>query len=87
MKITSIFLGVLLITFIIIQLFAIRSQWNIETYPYEVTKTYDQFEIRRYESTLFTSCDASDVGGIFAIGIISEFGAIKINILILVSLL
>ena len=59
MKITSIFLGVLLIAFIIIQLFAIRSQWSIETHPYEVTKTYDQFELRNYEATLFTSVKLS----------------------------
>jgi len=42
MKITSIFLGVLLITFIIIQLFAIRSQWNIETYKQKLIAALDK---------------------------------------------
>ncbi|HCD68095.1 MAG TPA: soul heme-binding protein [Bacteroidetes bacterium] len=41
--------------FIIIQLFAKKSQQGIETYPYTVLKTYDGFEIRQYESRLFTS--------------------------------
>jgi hypothetical protein len=55
MKIISILLGILLIAFIVIQLFALKSQKNIETYAYNITKTYDNFEIRTYESTLFTS--------------------------------
>ncbi|MDA7724719.1 heme-binding protein, partial [Flavobacteriaceae bacterium] len=59
MKIVSIILGILLIAFIVIQLFALKSQKNIETYPYDVTKTYDNFEIRTYESTLFTSVKLS----------------------------
>ena len=41
--------------FIIIQLFAKKSQQGIEKYPYTVLKTYDGFEIRQYESRLFTS--------------------------------
>ena len=59
MKIISIVLGVLLLIFIGIQLFTIKSQRNIETYPYKVTKTYDSFEIRDYEPTLFTSVKLS----------------------------
>lgn len=59
MKIISILLGILLIAFIVIQLFALKSQKNIETYPYKVTKQYDGFEIRTYESTLFTSVKLS----------------------------
>ena len=59
MKIISILLGILLIAFIVVQLFALKSQKNIETYPYEVTKIYDDFEIRTYESTLFTSVKLS----------------------------
>jgi hypothetical protein len=55
MKIISILLGILLIAFIVIQLFALKSQKNIETYAYNITKTYDNCEIRTYESTLFTS--------------------------------
>ena len=59
MKIISIVLGVLLLIFIGVQLFAIKSQRNIETYPYKVTITYDSFEIRDYEPTLFTSVKLS----------------------------
>ena len=59
MKIASILLGILFVAFIVIQLFALKSQKNIETYPYEVTKQYEDFEIRTYESTLFTSVKLS----------------------------
>ena len=59
MKIISIVLGVLLLIFIGVQFFALKSQKNIETYPYKVTKTFDSFEIRDYESTLFTSVKLS----------------------------
>lgn len=55
MKILLILLGVVLIAFIVIQLFAMNGQRNIETYPYVVNKNYDTFEIRSYEATLFTS--------------------------------
>ncbi|MGK0235969.1 MAG: hypothetical protein ACI9EK_002512, partial [Psychroserpens sp.] len=55
MKILLILLGVILIAFIVIQLFARSGQRNIETYPYVVNKNYDTFEIRSYEATLFTS--------------------------------
>jgi hypothetical protein len=59
MKIISILLGVVLLAFVIIQLFALNSQRNIETYPYKVTKKYDGFEIRTYDATLFTSVKLS----------------------------
>ena len=59
MKTLSILLGILLIAFIVVQLFALKNQKNIETYAYNVTKTYDNFEIRTYESTLFTSVKLS----------------------------
>jgi hypothetical protein len=59
MKIVSILIGVLLLIFIGVQLFALKSQNNIETYPYKVTKVYNNFEIRDYESTLFTSVKLS----------------------------
>ena len=55
MKILLILLGVILIAFFVIQLFAFNSQRNIETYPYAIIKKYDTFEIRSYEATLFTS--------------------------------
>ena len=52
-------MGVILIAFVIIQLFALRGQRNIETYTYVVNKKYDTFEIRSYEATLFTSVKLS----------------------------
>jgi hypothetical protein len=62
MKIVLILLGVVLLCFLLIQFFAIRSQRNIETYPYEVKKSYDSFEIRSYEASLFTSVKLSEKG-------------------------
>ena len=59
MKIASIIVGVIAIAFIAVQIFALKSQKNIETYPYVVDKKYDQFEIRRYEVTLFSSVQLS----------------------------
>jgi hypothetical protein len=55
MKTLFLILGVILIAFIVLQLFAIKGQRNIETYPYIVKKKYDTFEIRNYEATLFTT--------------------------------
>ena len=55
MKIVKIILVIILVAFIFIQLYFIIAQRNIETYPYIVKKKYDQFEIRSYEATLFTS--------------------------------
>jgi hypothetical protein len=62
MKILLILLGVIFIIFVIVQLFAMRGQRNIETYPYVVNKKYDTFEIRSYEATLFTSVKLSTKG-------------------------
>ncbi|MBC7653576.1 MAG: heme-binding protein [Oligoflexus sp.] len=59
MKIIFILFGVIFLAFIAIQIFAMSSQKNIETYPYVVTKKYDTFEIRKYEATLFTSVKLS----------------------------
>jgi hypothetical protein len=53
-------LGVILIAFVAIQLFAVNGQKDIETYPYLVSKKYDVFEIRDYEASLFTSVKLSD---------------------------
>lgn len=60
MKILVITLGIILIIFIIIQIFAMSTQRNIETYPFVVDKKYDAFEIRTYEATLFTSVQLSE---------------------------
>lgn len=55
MKILLIILGILTLAFVIVQVYAINSQRNIETYPYAVDKEYDTFEIRSYDKSLFTS--------------------------------
>jgi len=55
MKTISIILGVLFILFLGSQLYFYISSNNIEEYPYIVTKEYDDFEIRKYEASLFTS--------------------------------
>jgi hypothetical protein len=62
MKIISILLGVILIAFTLVQIYFIQAQRNIETYPYAVIKKYKRFEIRSYESTLFTSVKLSTKG-------------------------
>ena len=59
MKIASIILGIIAVAFIAVQIFALKSQKNIETYSYVVNKKYDQFEIRHYEATLFSSVKLS----------------------------
>ena len=55
MKTLFLLLGVILIAFVVLQLFAMKGQRNIETYPYVVHEKYDLFEIRNYEATLFTT--------------------------------
>lgn len=55
MKILLILLGLLLVVFIGVQLYFLNTQRTIETYPYQVEQKFDQFEIRQYEATLFTS--------------------------------
>ena len=59
MKVALIILGIIFLAFIIIQLFSMNGQRNIETYPYTVNKKYDTFEIRSYEASLFTSVKLS----------------------------
>jgi len=62
MKIAIIVLVLILIVFASIQLYFIRVQSNIEKYPYVVKKKYKHFEIRAYETTLFTSVKLSSKG-------------------------
>ncbi len=62
MEILKIIIVVILLAFTFIQLYFIRGQRNIETYSYVVKKKYDRFEIRSYESTLFTSVKLSTKG-------------------------
>ena len=62
MKTVIIVLVIILIAFTVVQLFFINAQRNIERYPYVVKKKYKTFEIRNYESTLFTSVKLSTKG-------------------------
>ena len=62
MKIITIALVSILLIFTFIQLYFLHLQRNIETYPYVVKKKYKQFEIRSYETTLFTSVKLSTKG-------------------------
>ena len=55
MKAVLIVLGVVIAVFLISQFYFMNAQNNIEQYPYKVEKTYEGFEIRNYESALFTS--------------------------------
>jgi len=59
MKTLLIILGIIVVAFIVSQVFAYSTQRNIETYPYVVDKEYDDFEIRNYEASLFTSVQLS----------------------------
>ena len=59
MKILYILTGIILLAFIVIQVYALKSQSDIEMYPYTVKKKYDGFEIRSYDATLFTSVKLS----------------------------
>ncbi len=62
MKILLILLAIILTAFTTVQLYLIKGQRNIERYPYVVNKKYKQFEIRTYETTLFTSVKLSTKG-------------------------
>tara|TARA_R110000737_G_scaffold350849_1_gene391127 strand:- start:7630 stop:8214 length:585 start_codon:yes stop_codon:yes gene_type:complete len=52
-------LGILVLLFIASQIYTYWSRSNIESYPYKVVKKYDNFEIREYEASLFTSVKLS----------------------------
>lgn len=54
MKISFIALSMLVLVFVVIQMYAMSSRKGIESYPYEVVKTYKKFEVRKYEASLFT---------------------------------
>lgn len=62
MKIAIVIILVILIAFTIAQLYFIQAQRDIERYPYVVKKKYQRFEIRSYETTLFTSVKLSTKG-------------------------
>ena len=59
MKIIVIVFSIILVIITATQLFAYKSQKDIETYPYTVKKKYDGFEIRNYKAALFTSIKLS----------------------------
>ena len=59
MKLLLIILGVIVFAFIAVQVLAMKSQNDIESYPYKVIKKYDKFEVRAYEASLFTSVKLS----------------------------
>ncbi|NND05063.1 MAG: heme-binding protein [Saprospiraceae bacterium] len=59
MKYILIILGILLLAFIGVQLFAIRAQRSIETYPYVIKEKYETFEVRVYKASLFSSVKLS----------------------------
>jgi hypothetical protein len=55
MKFTIVTLSLITLLFIGVQLFALKGQHNIESYTYNIEKEYENFQIRSYKSTLFTS--------------------------------
>jgi hypothetical protein len=55
MKVFLIISAVLILVFVAVQVFGFFSQRNIETYSYELIEKYNDFEVRRYEESLFTS--------------------------------
>ncbi|MFK7949505.1 MAG: heme-binding protein [Saprospiraceae bacterium] len=59
MNVILIIVGIVVAVFLAIQIFAMSSQKNIETYPFKVVKKYDNIEIRNYEASLFTSVKLS----------------------------
>ena len=62
MKVFIILGSLILIGFVAVQVFALKSQKGIETYPYVVIQKYEQFEIRNYEASLFTSVQLANQG-------------------------
>ncbi len=62
MKIIAILFVIIVIAVVIVQVYFVFGQRNIETYPYEVKKKYERFEIRSYEATLFTTVKLSTKG-------------------------
>jgi hypothetical protein len=48
-------IGVFLTVFLAVQIFGFFSQRGIQKYPYKTVEVYDDFEVREYEPSLFTS--------------------------------
>ena len=53
----SILVLIIVIGFVVVQLFTLKSQYNIETHAFSVVEKYATFEIRKYEKALFTSVE------------------------------
>ena len=62
MKILIALIALVLIAFVVIQIYSMSSQNNIESYKYDVVKSYDDFEVRQYEPALFTSVQIANNG-------------------------
>lgn len=60
MKKVIIILSILIVLFTIMQSFVYFSTSSIEKLPYKVIKEYDDFEVRQYETALFSSVVLSD---------------------------
>ncbi|NNC94238.1 MAG: heme-binding protein [Chitinophagales bacterium] len=54
MKYLILFLSFIVVLLFAFQIWAYMGSRNIETYPYEVMISYDDFEIRKYEAANFT---------------------------------
>lgn len=62
MKLFLILVGIVATLFIAIQIFTMRSQSDIETYPYIVVTRHDKVEVRDYEASLFTTVTMATKG-------------------------
>jgi hypothetical protein len=62
MKTTFIIIALILAVMVLAQSFVIKSTKQTEQHAYQVVKVYDQFEIRKYESALFSSVKLSSKG-------------------------
>jgi uncharacterized protein YxeA len=60
MKKVIIILSILIVLFTIMQSFVYFSTSSIEKLPYKVIKEYDDFEVRQYDTALFSSVVLSD---------------------------
>jgi hypothetical protein len=59
---TAIIIISILLLIVIIQIYISRSTQQTEQYSYKVIKNYDKFEIRKYDSALFSSVKLSKKG-------------------------
>jgi len=55
MKPIIIIFVIAILSLVVIQGFALKTQQNIETYPYKILKEYKSFEIRAYDARLFST--------------------------------